>query len=105
MLHRSVGSALAAISHSYQEAAMIPASTHTARPLVRPNSLPSRATCATDVIDPAQLDLTVLMRRCLAESDRFYRGRTHDTRFAYELFRRAIVEQNDVAWEYIYTHY
>ena len=58
-----------------------------------------------DTIDPLHLELSLLMRRCLAESDRFYRGRSHDTRFAYELFRRAIVEHNEVAWEHIYAHY
>jgi len=84
---------------------MISASTFTARPTVRPASLTSRGVCAPDVVDPTQLDLASLMRRSLMESDRFYRGRAHDTRFAYELFRRAIVEQNDLAWEYIYTHY
>jgi len=84
---------------------MIPASMFTARPTTRPSSPPIRATGAAEAIDPMQMELSSLTRRCLAESDRFYRGHSHDTRFAYELFRRAIVEQNEIAWEYIYTHY
>ena len=55
--------------------------------------------------DLAQLDLPALLRHSLAESERFYRGIAHDTRFAHEIFRRAIVEQSDLAWEFIYTHY
>lgn len=53
----------------------------------------------------AQLELSVLVRRCHTESERFYRGQTHDTCFAYELFRRALVERNEIAWEHIYNHY
>lgn len=84
---------------------MIPANMLTARPSTRPTSLAVRALGAADTADPTHLELPLLMRRCLAESDRFYRGCSHDTQFAYELFRRAIVEGNEVAWEYIYTHY
>lgn len=51
------------------------------------------------------MELTTLVRRCLVESERFYRGQPHDTRYAYELFRRALVERNETAWEYIYSHY
>lgn len=53
----------------------------------------------------ARMELTTLVRRCLVESERFYRGQPHDTRYAYELFRRALVERNETAWEYIYSHY
>lgn len=51
------------------------------------------------------MDLAMLVRHCLIESERFYRGQAHDTRFSYELFRRAIVERNESAWEYVYSHY
>lgn len=58
-----------------------------------------------DALDPQTMDLANLVRRCITESEHFYRGQAHDTRFSYELFRRALVERNEVAWEHIYTHY
>jgi DNA-directed RNA polymerase specialized sigma24 family protein len=54
---------------------------------------------------PEQMDLFALMRRCGVESERFYTDQPHDTRFAYELFRRALVERDEMAWQYIYGHY
>ncbi|MCU0491351.1 MAG: sigma-70 family RNA polymerase sigma factor [Chloroflexaceae bacterium] len=68
-------------------------------PLVRDNGL------TPTEISPGQLDLSTLMRRCSAESERFYRGIPHDTRYSYELFRRALVERNEAAWEYLFHHY
>jgi hypothetical protein len=56
-------------------------------------------------IDPTQMDLASLEQRCQVESERFYRGQQHDTRYAYELFRRALVERDDQAWACIYNHY
>jgi hypothetical protein len=53
----------------------------------------------------AQMDLSTLMRRCAVESERFYRGQPHDTRYSYELFRRALVERNEAAWELLFYHY
>lgn len=58
-----------------------------------------------EVLEPAEMELAVLVHRCVAESSRFYNGQPHDTRFAYELFRRALVDCNDMAWYYLYTHY
>lgn len=57
------------------------------------------------IIDPRALSLPALMQRCIVESEHFYRGRTHDTTFAYELFRRALAECDELAWEYVYLHY
>jgi DNA-directed RNA polymerase specialized sigma24 family protein len=54
---------------------------------------------------PMQMDLSTLMRRCAAESERFYRGQQHDTRYSYELFRRALVDRNEAAWEQLFQHY
>lgn len=56
-------------------------------------------------LDPRQLSLAVLAQHCAIESTHFYRGRNHDTRFAYELFRRALVERDELAWEHLYMHY
>jgi hypothetical protein len=90
---------------STEEAAMMAASNRTVRTSQRASAALARMSCAGTAIDPAQMDLAALARRCLAESERFYRGQPHDTRFSYELFRRALVEGSDVAWEHIYLHY
>ncbi len=55
--------------------------------------------------EPMLMDLALLEQRCAAESERFYRGQPHDTRFAHELFRRALVERDEQAWAVIYNHY
>src|SRR6476660_8801948 len=87
-----------------QEAAMMPTSTLPARSSARPVHPATPMPIAGDALDPARMDLAALLRRSLAESERFYRGHQHDTRFAYELFRRALVEHNEIAWEHIYVH-
>lgn len=53
----------------------------------------------------ANMDLYALQRYCQIESDRFFRGQPHDTRFAYELFRRALVERCEAAWEILFYQY
>lgn len=57
------------------------------------------------VAEPDVMDLATLAGCCAIESERFYRGQPHDTRYAYELFRRALVERSEAAWEYVYQHY
>ena len=54
---------------------------------------------------PIEMDLAFLVRRCATESERFYRGQQHDSRYSYELFRRALVERDELAWEQLYLHY
>lgn len=71
--------------------------------LTRPRPTGDRST--PQEISPSQMDLATLMRRCAAESERFYRGQQHDTRYSYELFRRALVERSEGAWEQLYQHY
>ena len=56
-------------------------------------------------LDLMQLSLPALVRRCATESDHFYHNRSYDARFAHELFRRALVERDEIAWEHVYTHY
>ena len=56
-------------------------------------------------LDPRQISLASLAAHSSAQSEHFYRGRAHDPRFAYELFRRALVERDELAWEYVYGHY
>jgi DNA-directed RNA polymerase specialized sigma24 family protein len=75
-----------------------------------PASLP-RSRGVREVSAPAsdiavtQLDLMTLVRHCATESERFYRGQQHNTSFSYELFRRALVERDEAAWEQLYQHY
>jgi DNA-directed RNA polymerase specialized sigma24 family protein len=68
-----------------------------------------RPVCETeptpDSLALALMDLESLVRRCATESERFYRGQQHDTCFSYELFRRALVERDELAWEQLYMHY
>ncbi len=60
---------------------------------------------ANESLDTMQLSLPALVRRCVTESDHFYHNRPYDARFAHELFRRALVERDEIAWEHVYTHY
>ena len=78
---------------------MLQPSVSTQRPAARPFARPADAISAED------LDFATLVRRCSVESERFYRGQAHDPAYSYELFRRALVERSEAAWEYIYSHY
>ncbi len=51
------------------------------------------------------LDLEELRRRCAQESERYFRGQSNDPSYCFELFRRAFVDQEQDAWECIYTIY
>lgn len=55
--------------------------------------------------DLIHLTLTGVNFRCAQESQRFFRHQSHDPRYCYELFRRAILERNERAWELIYSQY
>ncbi|WP_420632221.1 RNA polymerase sigma factor [Candidatus Leptofilum sp.] len=46
-----------------------------------------------------------LCDRCRQESERFFAQKEHDPRFCYELFRRAFVHGNELAWECLYDRY
>jgi hypothetical protein len=59
----------------------------------------------SEALDPMQLSLSALVRRCATESDNYYHSRPYDARFAHELFRRALVERDEIAWEHVYMHY
>jgi DNA-directed RNA polymerase specialized sigma24 family protein len=52
-----------------------------------------------------RLDIATLAGRCALENERFQRGQPSDPRYAYEIFRRALAERDDVAWEYLYQQY
>ncbi|MEI7644918.1 MAG: sigma-70 family RNA polymerase sigma factor [Chloroflexales bacterium] len=70
----------------------------------QPTAQPSRAR-PSRAIDLSRVDLGALVRRCAAESQLFYSHQDYDPGFAYELFRRALVERSEDAWEYLYQHY
>jgi DNA-directed RNA polymerase specialized sigma24 family protein len=54
---------------------------------------------------PGMLDLEALARRCQLESRRFYSQQPYEPAYAYELFRRALVEHDQGAWEHIFAQY
>ena len=49
--------------------------------------------------------LATIAHRCADETERFFRRLSHDPRFCFELFRRALVVRVDGAWELIYQQY
>lgn len=51
------------------------------------------------------MSLSSLRFRCAEESDRFFRRQDYDPRYCFELFRRAIVEQEQRSWELVYRQY
>lgn len=55
--------------------------------------------------DITDLDVPQLAKRCQRESNRSRRNLSHDPRYCYELFRRAIAENNQAAWGALYTQY
>lgn len=55
--------------------------------------------------DLGTLTLAGLSHRCAQESDRFFSRQPHDPRFCFELFRRAILHQNEGAWDCVYRQY
>jgi hypothetical protein len=49
--------------------------------------------------------LSDLARRCAEETERFFRGQGYDPQHCFELFRRAILEREPLAWEAVYSQY
>ncbi|MDQ4078611.1 MAG: hypothetical protein M3220_20515 [Chloroflexota bacterium] len=58
----------------------------------------------TDV-QPEQMALERVAFRCTEETERFFQGHPHDDRFCFELFRRALADGNQRAWERVYIQY
>lgn len=80
----------------------------------RPSSNPFAASKKETVTDPPgstptakvqQLNISGLRHRCAEESDRFFRRKSYDPWYCFELFRRAILEQNERAWDMLYRQY
>lgn len=55
--------------------------------------------------DPEYLSLTDLARICAHQTELFFHRKDHDTRYCFELFKRAISENDQTAWEIIYEQY
>jgi DNA-directed RNA polymerase specialized sigma24 family protein len=49
--------------------------------------------------------ITDLVDRCAQETDRYFRGDNYDSQFCFEIFRRAILERDQLAWEAVYKQY
>ncbi len=52
-----------------------------------------------------ELALASIVHRCAREGERFYRRLANDSRYCFELFRRAIVEHSQLAWRHLYSQY
>ncbi len=59
----------------------------------------------TQKSDLQRLTLASLADRCAQETELFFQRRHHDPRYGFELFRRAILERNQPAWEIVYAQY
>lgn len=53
----------------------------------------------------SMLTVAGLAHRCRQETERFYRRLQYDERFCFELFRRAILQRSEQAWQVIVEHY
>ena len=51
------------------------------------------------------LTLAGIAHRCSQETDRFFQRLANDSRFCFELFRRAIQERSQRAWDLVYRQY
>jgi hypothetical protein len=51
------------------------------------------------------MEIATLVWHCTAENQHFHHGQPSDPSYAYELFRRALVERDEAAWGYLYESY
>jgi len=58
-----------------------------------------------DISESGTWTVADLSHRCAQESDRFFSRQPHDPRFCFELFRRAILQRNERAWDRVYGQY
>ena len=56
----------------------------------------------TDVLP---LTLTSIAHRCTRETELFFQRQRHDPRYGFELFRRAIMDHDEHAWDLVYHQY
>lgn len=53
----------------------------------------------------SMLTLQDLARHCAEETDHYYHSQKYDPQFCFEIFRRAIIERDQLAWEMILSQY
>lgn len=53
----------------------------------------------------AELSVAALARRCREETLRFLNGQDRNDAYCFEIFKRAVVEREDAAWDAIVTQY
>jgi DNA-directed RNA polymerase specialized sigma24 family protein len=51
------------------------------------------------------LTVAGIAHRCTQETELFFSRQSHDPRYCFELFRRAILDRNQRAWELVYAQY
>jgi DNA-directed RNA polymerase specialized sigma24 family protein len=54
---------------------------------------------------PQRMTVDGLALQCAQETERFFGGQDHDTSYCFELFRRALGENDQQAWEMVYAQY
>jgi hypothetical protein len=59
----------------------------------------------TDVVDLQHLTVADLAKRCAQETELFFQRQVQDAKYCFELFRRAIRETDQFAWDMIYAQY
>lgn len=58
-----------------------------------------------ETFDLTNIDIGMLTELCTQEREKFRYGQASDSRYAYELFRRALYECNQHAWQILYQQY
>jgi DNA-directed RNA polymerase specialized sigma24 family protein len=58
-----------------------------------------------DSMDLESLTLAGVAHHCAQETERFFQRQQHDPRYCFELFRRAIIDRSQRAWELVYRQY
>jgi DNA-directed RNA polymerase specialized sigma24 family protein len=59
----------------------------------------------THQADLQALTLAGIAHRCARETDLYFQSQRYDPRYCFELFRRAIMERDQRAWELVYVQY
>jgi DNA-directed RNA polymerase specialized sigma24 family protein len=57
------------------------------------------------ITDLTTFNLNFIRQRCAHESNRFFNRQPNDPRYCYELFRRALLEKDQRAWEFVFEQY
>jgi hypothetical protein len=55
--------------------------------------------------DPHALTLSGIAHRCMSETELFFQHLPNDPRYCFELFRRAILQRDQLAWKHLYRQY